>query len=210
MKGEILYKMNSTMKRKLEFMTERRSFKPNIDYLAVANNPDRIIDFIYYLKRKHRLSATKELMAEHFNISYRQICFYSQAGAQIFGFFDTSKNGVVTLTRFGLHFAYLKKDDIRSFMINTMLKLPIIHKFRHHPHNLDRMAIEEYIKTKETWRKHYSDASIKRRADSIQSWVNYIHKHQTLISPEMIIDYLNNQEKIENYLEVKNERKTAV
>lgn len=150
--------------------------KPNADFLPLANNPERFIDFIYFLRRKTDATALKEEMAEKFDITLRQVNFYVKAGKEIFGIFYSPRPNFIALTALGKQLADSRKAEVEQFIVAIMKKVPLVQSFLHKDVSIAKEQIISEIEENEAWVKSYSASSIERRADTIRSWVDHIQK----------------------------------
>lgn len=174
--------------------------EPNQDFLPLANTPERFGEFLYFLRRQPGCRAHKRDIAERFDITYRQANFYSGAGDEIFGLFDTSVPGYVTLTRLGKSMAYKKKDELNVYLKMQMQKMNIVRGFVNQDISEDLTPVIKAIEEKEDWKETYSLSSIERRASTIRSWVEFVREDSLPISESQLVQFVKENASILNHL----------
>lgn len=180
----------------LETLLAQLQKEPNADFLPLANNPQRFIDFIYFLRRQSGATAHKEKIANHFDITERQVRFYASAGQEIFGIFHSPEPGYIALTALGKQLAYSRKDDVEQFIFAEMKKLPIIQAFLNKDVSIVKHQIIDAISENEKWAEEYSPVSIERRADTIRSWVDHIQRNGKPVSEREIVKFVKEHSSI--------------
>lgn len=184
----------------LTTLITRLQRKPNEDFLPLANSPQRFMDFLYFLRRQPACTAHKSLLADKFGITGRQVQFYSRAGEEIFGLFDTSDRGYVKLSPLGKDMAYTKKEEVEAFLKAEMQKLPIIQQFLNTDLSEDLSPVMEAIEANDKWVKEYSLSSVERRASTIKSWVEYIRDNSVPVSESQMVQFVKENRSILTHL----------
>lgn len=181
-------------------LISRLQRKPNEDFLPLANTPERFVDFLYFLRRKPACRAHKSQIAEQFNITERQVSFYSRAGEEILGLFDTSERGFIRLSKLGKEMAYTKKEEVVLHIKTEMQKLPIIQQFITKDISEDLTGIIQAIEANEKWEKEYSLSSVERRASTIRSWIEFIRKDSVPVSEMQLVQFVKQNRSVLSHL----------
>ena len=184
----------------LNKLISRLQRKPNEDFLPLANTPERFLEFVYFLRRKPGCRAHISIIADHFNITPRQVNFYSSAGEEVFGLFDRSERGFLGLSKFGKEMAYSKKEELIFHIKMEMQKMPIIQQFINADISEDLTSVIKAIESNEKWEQEYSLSSVERRASTIRSWVEYIREDSLPISESQLVQFVKQNRSILSHL----------
>lgn len=189
-----------TKTNELTTLIARLQRKPNEDFLPLANTPERFMEFLYFLRRKPGCRAHKSDMASYFNITERQVRFYATAGSEIFGLFDASERGFVSLTKLGKEMAYTKKEEVAFYLKTEMQKMPLIQEFINKDISEDLTSVIKAIESNEKWEQEYSLSSVERRASTIRSWVEYIREDSLPISESQLLHFVKQNRSVLSHL----------
>lgn len=174
----------------LDTLLKSLSKEANDSFLPLANNPERFIDFIYFLRLQPQNTARNEKLAKKFGITERQVRFYASAGEELFGLFYSPERGSLSLTALGKHLSFSRKEDVEQFIFTEMKKVPLVQAFLHKDVSGAKDKIIKEINKNDQWVEQYSPVSIARRADTIRSWVEHIQKSGKPISEREIIQFV--------------------
>lgn len=182
--------INKERNTELNMLLAQLRKEPNADFLPLANNPLRFIDFLYFLRRQSANIAHKEKIAKRFDITERQVRFYAKAGEELFGIFHSPQPGYVALTPLGKQLAFSRKEDVEQFIFAEMQKLPLVKAFLHKDVSHAKPEIIKLIMENEKWLEEYSLVSIERRADTIRAWVDVIQRKGKPISEREVLKFI--------------------
>lgn len=182
--------VSQTTQSDLEVLLAQLQKEPNAEFLPLANNPHRFIEFLYFLRRQTGNLAHKEKISNHFKITERQVRFYAKAGEELFGLFHSPEPGYVALTALGKQLSFSRKEEVEQFLFAEMKKLPIVKAFLNKDVSIVKPQIIEEIQKNEKWVKEYSLVSIERRADTIRSWVDHIQRNGKPVSEREILKFV--------------------
>lgn len=189
-----------TANNELKTLLSNIDRQPNQDFLPLANTPERFGEFLYFLRRQPGCRAHKETIANRFKITLRQAQFYSRAGDEIFGLFDTSEPGYVTLTALGKSMAYKKKEELNVYLKMQMQKMDIVRGFVNQDISADLSPVIQAIEEKAEWKEEYSQSSIERRASTIRSWVEFVREDSLPISETQLVQFVKEHGSILSHL----------
>lgn len=187
-------------KNELHTLIARLQRKPNEDFLPLANTPERFMDFMYFLRRQPGCRAHKSMIADNFNITGRQVRFYATAGSEVFGLFDASERGFVSLSKLGKEMAFTKKSEVEFYLKTEMQKLPLIQEFMNKDISEDLSPVIKAITENEKWEQEYSLSSVERRASTIRSWVEYIREDSLPISEMQLLQFVKQNRSVLSHL----------